>query len=440
VNANTTRSEVPAELARFATLSRGPSVGDPAGAPPEPSVGGDAQGMSVLSATAAKSLDATVGPVADNGTLGRLTSYCPNGGIHAGFATEPEPGPVPTSLDGLMTGYELRARLRPAAASKRIACCGARVFEDPTVLTEEFEDGTRRARWTGITMCGRSGCPVCGAIKARRFHQQVLRTLQIGGLWQHVIVTVPHEAGESWDTVYWRVIDGVRSLTKGQCGRVVTPLVEATIRATETTYSTRHGWHVHCHLLWKLRRPLLAEEMAIVATEWSLSTRSRVEYGVRFGASFSCDLPHERMQAADYVSKLALEMGGASKIAHAEHWSLGELYHRAARGEWIELVKEYQEQTRGKRLYQLDRRAKAMHDDMPELAGCRVVRWWTTLVDRVEFSALARRERWSGEVLAVYLPLETAARCRGDPRDQVEDTIYALICANKPNVATTVAT
>lgn len=364
----------------------------------------------------------------EDGTLGRITGYCPDR-----INPAPSCGPVADTerLNRLSSSYELRARLRSHAADARIAKCGSVVYTDPTLITDEMEDGSREARWSGIVLCNRAGCPVCGAAKAKRFRESVLRTLSSGGLWQHVILTVPHTPGEEWSEVYERLLNGVRASTKGLTGRVVMEEVDASIRATESTWSTRSGWHVHLHVLWKLRRPLLDEERAIMARQWSETTGAHPVHGCMFGLAFNCVLEQKRRQAASYISKIASEMSGCGKSAHPEHWTLGELYHRACEDEtFVPLVQEYQMATKGRRLYQLDRRAQALHDTAPELPERVVVRSWITVVDRVEFRGLSQRERFGGDVLATYLPLEVAIRARGDPRDQIEDTIYGLLSAS----------
>jgi len=335
-------------------------------------------------------------------------------------------------LRRLASSYELRAHLRPYAVDDRIRKCGSVVYTDPQLITVEWEDGSRSARWSGIVLCNRAGCPVCGAARARRFHDQLLRTLGSGGLWQHVILTVPHTPADSWSDVYERLLAGVRGLSHGQAGRIVMRDVQATVRATETTWSVRSGWHVHLHVLWRLPRRLLDEERAVVAAQWAATTGAHLEHGCRFGLTADCDQPDVRQQFAAYLAKLAHEMSGTAKVAHPEHWTLGELYQRATEDEqFVPLVRAYQRETKGRRLYQLDRRAQQLHDSAPEFPARVVVRSWTCPVDRQEYRSLSRRER-AGDALALYLPLEAAVRARGDPLDEVEDTVYSLLAARPP--------
>jgi hypothetical protein len=325
-----------------------------------------------------------------------------------------------------MGSFRVRALLRRHATSPRIAKCGRVVHEDPSVETVVLASGERQARWTGVVTCQRAGCPVCEAARARRLGRAVRRTLPAGGTWAHVTLTVPHKQGETWATVYDRVLTGVRGLTKGRPGRLLREMVEATIRATETTWSVRSGWHVHAHVLWKLQRTLTDDEQLVVRTAWSELTGASVEHGMRFGRVFRAG---DGAAAAAYLEKIALEITGSSKRAHAEHWSLGDLYQRAAGGTGVELIQEYQRQTKGRRLYQFDRRAQAIHDAAPELPETVVVERWVTPIERHHFSSLSRAEY--GDPLAVYLPLEVAIRARGDPSNDVEDTIFSVILASQ---------
>jgi len=340
-----------------------------------------------------------------------------------------------------MRSFQLRTALRKHAAHARIAICGTRVYTDPQVVTQELASGERRARWSGVVLCGRAGCPVCSETKARKFGDRVRRTLSAGGLWQHVIFTLSHGPRDSWSYTYDRLLDGVHAMTKGGAGRLLAGLVEATIRSSETTWSVRAGWHVHFHVLWRVRRSVLPAERELLAQQWSSQTGASVEHGLRFGACFDCDDPSGSAAAASYVSKLAHEMSGEHKRAHREHFTLGEIYQRAAgiasrphedgdeQGPWIDVVRSYQTATHGRRLYQLDRRAKAIHDQAPELPELVVLHEWRTTIERAEFSGLSRCERFHGEPLACYLPLEAAAKARGDPSELVGNVVTDLLQA-----------
>lgn len=383
--------------------------------PPGPEIGGSVETAQ------------PVGSVAATPALGRLTGNYPDSRKQASPASPPA-----DRLDRFWCLNDIRTRVRKHAVTQRIAMCGTIVYTDPHIVTQELASGERRVHWSGVMLCQRAGCPVCATTAAGKFREKVERTLRgAGGLWQHVIITVPHQRGDSWRATYNRVLAGLQELSKGLAGSVVMPLVEATIRAAETTVSERSGWHPHCHLMWKLKRPLLLAEQEILQKQWADRTGASPEHGLRLGASFDCSDGAGARAAANYVGKLAQEMSGGHKHAHPEHWTLGEVYSRAADGDArsIAWVREYQEQTKGRRLYQFDARAKALHDAAPELPELQVVQEWHTLVDRAEFSGLSRAERYLREPAALWLPLEVAARSRGDPADAIADTITSLLQA-----------
>lgn len=372
-------------------------------------------------------------PLAGVGTNGALGSS-----PATAHPASKEPDSQPDRLAALQDSYALRTQLRRHAADKRIAVCGTRVFGDPVVVTQELGSGERRAHWKGVILCNRVGCSVCGAVRARRFGERVQRMLQAGGDWQHVIFTVPHSRRDAWGDVFERLLQGLRDLSKGTSGYVLKTVVKATARATEDTWGMRAGWHVHFHVLWQLGRPLLEAERQLLGERWAQVTGAHAEYGMRFGACFNCDQADQRAKAARYVSKLAAELSGTAKQAHPEHFSLGDIMRRAAAGDprFVALLREYQTAAKGRRLYQLDRRARQLHDAAPELPELTVLREWHTSVDRAEFSGLSRAERYGGEPLAVFLPLEVATRTRGDPSDDVADVVGALLQAfdsPKPN-------
>jgi hypothetical protein len=369
------------------------------------------------------SLASTPGIETPGAALGSLTGYYPDSEKTAEYEAE--------QRARLLESYELRTKLRTHAADERIAVCGTRVFGDPAVVCQELGSGERRAHWSGVILCNRAGCSVCGAVRARKFGDRVRRTLAAGGTWQHVIATVPHRRGDSWASVYERLLIGLQDLSRGKAGKVHNGLLEASIRATETTWSARNGWHVHFHLLFKIRREYLEAEKMLIREQWSQFTNAALEHGLRFGACFDCDQPEQAGAAASYVSKLAAELSGHGKRAHAEHWTMGEVFRRAAHGEplFVGLLREYQTATKGRRIYQLDRRAKLLHDQAPELPELVVVQEWRTTVERAEFSGLSRAERFGREPLAVYLPLEVAIAARGDPAEHVCGAIDDLLRA-----------
>jgi hypothetical protein len=392
----------------WGAVNRAPSVGASRGGRPGPFSGGDAGG------------GLSGGSSGVDASLGSLPGYCPHRGKHARL------GEVAPPIERLGSSFELRARLRRHAVSPRIAKCGRVVHTDPSVVTEVYASGERRARWTGLVTCQRAGCPVCEAARARKLGRAVRRVVAAGGTWTHVALTVPHAAADRWSAVFDRLLSGLRGLSHGAAGRILRSLVDATVRATESTWGERHGWHVHFHVLWNVRRPLTDGERETIARAWSDLTGASLEHGCRFGRTY---VAREHDQAAEYVDKLAREIEGSSKHAHSEHWTLGELFWRAARGERVDLLQDYQTETRGRRLYQLDRRARRMHDAAPELPETRVVERWITPLERHTFSDLSRAE-WR-DPSAVYLPLEVAITMTGDPSDAIEEAVFELVWADQ---------
>lgn len=418
--------------------AREPSVGDP-GEPPgcaRSALGGEdpdrvagqtsgSDGWAALDWGASR--PAPCNTSGQEGALVSLTGYCPTSRNHA--ESDSERQTEYEVQERLLWEYETRALLRPHAADQRIGGCGARVYTDPFIVTREFASGARRAHWSGIVLCNRMGCPVCGRLRAQRFGQQVQRTLGAGGLWQHVVMTVSHTIDDSWESIYERLLEGVRSLTRGTCGRAIMPIVEATIRATEATWSFFRGWHVHFHVLWRLRRELQPGEKELVNKQWAAETGADLEQGIYWGGLFDCSKSSESEQAAKYVSKMSLELAGYAKKASPTHWHIYEIYDKAAKGDirFIDLVQQYQRATKGKRLYQFDRRAARIRDAAPQLPELVVTAEWRTPVYREEFAGLSRIERYGRDRLATYLPLEIAMTARGDPAGDVDEQINLLL-------------
>ena len=69
-----------------------------------------------------------------------------------------------------MTPGELRARLRPIASNERDRFCGVKASSVHPTLQVRRQDGARKARFTGVMLCGHIwSCPVCSRVlRAKR--------------------------------------------------------------------------------------------------------------------------------------------------------------------------------------------------------------------------------------------------------------------------------
>lgn len=421
-----------------------------------------------------------VQPPSRDGALGSLTGYSRNSQKQGTPAPEPQAdNDRPRDADrfliaaereitprdenrqlSLAKRYELRTKTRDKSLVARIRKCGTRIYDDPTICTRELGNGDRTAHWCGVIQCQRAGCPWCGGKKADKFGKQALRVLNQAGtveggrqIVQHVISTVPHLLSDPLEVVYDRLLDGVAALSKHRLMQRVT----FTMRAAEFTWGPEYGWHAHAHSVWGLdpewwrkyamrlelaypgamsrfergpkRPPLLKAEKQLLSKVWAENTGADLEHGLKFGAAFDCRFEWGRERAARYISKLGHELRGTGK--KTKNFSLAEIFERAAKGDplFVRLMREYQQATTGRRLYQIDKRAKKLHDASEPLPEEIILKEWVTVVDRAEFSGLSRIERFGRDRLAVYWPIDAAATARGDPAVDIQQTIDSLLRA-----------
>jgi hypothetical protein len=129
-------------------------------------------------------------------------------------------------------------------------CCRHPVDEAVKIYQNESAVG-----YSGITRCGNVwACPVCCAKVMRR------RSEQIGALFDAV-----HKAGGSAVMVTWTAAsqisyklgfsmsafkDAKRTLTQNREYRSLAKLRTGAVTATELTYNSTNGWHVHQHDVW----------------------------------------------------------------------------------------------------------------------------------------------------------------------------------------------
>lgn len=351
-------------------------------------------------------------------------------------------------MGDLGEAYELRARLRPLAVTARVRDCGRRPITDaPELVVRDYgENEKRRAWWTGLLRCGRQhACPVCAARVAADRAEELDRMMKgAGGRWQMVTLTLKHHRGESLQTLLDALLKAWRLVRRQRLMRdIFDARVTATVRAVEATGGWDeggNGWHPHIHLL--LRTSEWSErDRAVLEWLWAKTLGERAGWA---GIAVHWSTPIESWQSnrARYLSKLGAEVAGIGKRAWGTHhgrlgpWQIAEaaLYRPERedeppmtheerercdffRSKW----EEYQRALRGRRLLELDERAKAFAVEAE--VALEVKKEWTLTFHREEFQALAAFERV--EPRALWFLVEAALTAGPDPpgivRSYVDD-------------------
>jgi hypothetical protein len=326
----------------------------------------------------------------------------------------------------LEAAYALRAHLRRLAVSARVRDCGRRAITPaPTLEVRQAQSGERQAWFAGVLRCGRQhSCPVCGARRAAHRAQELtdLQRADLGtamtltlesakrgprevrleaGAWRMLTLTLRHHRGQALAAlidqlfVAWRSTRATRSVRE-----VFERRVSASARALEVTWSERAGWHPHIHLMIRTSA-WTDDEKRTLEREWLARVPGLAGVAIAWS-----DTP------AEYLAKLGAEVAGVAKKAKRGHYSGWQIARAAlASASFAVLWSEYQRAMHGRRILELDERAKALASLAP--APEPFARTWTIELYSEEYSELARLER--EDPLALWLVLDCVCASGCDP-------------------------
>lgn len=318
----------------------------------------------------------------------------------------------------------LRAKLRKVAVDRRVAKCGLFGLGIPEVVIQDAPGG-RNAWWGKVQHCQRQwGCPVCAGRKAATRADELDRLMMADrdGRWQMVTLTLRHHGGESLREVLGRLVRAWRAVRAHRTVRtIMKQRVSASCRALEVTFGS-NGWHPHIHILWRTSE-WTATERAELEALWCSAAGAELGVGVRWSTPIYSWQP----ERARYLARLGCEVSGVGKAARAGHltpWQVANYAAEAKRAavcdaRWLFRWREFQESMKGRRVLELDERAKAMVPPKPE----RVHEERRVSVLGEVYEAIARRHWW--------LPLAVLEAAQGGTIDEaakaVENAIEDLI-------------
>lgn len=231
-----------------------------------------------------------------------------------------------------------------------------------------------------------------------------------GAQWMMLTLTFAHYRGERLENLLLTLFQAWRRVRATRAVRAIFERrVSATARALEVTWSPVNGWHPHIHLL--LRGSEWSDDdKATLEREWAAALPGRTLEGVALKWSTT---------PATYLSKLGAEVAGVGKRARGESLSPWQLAESCVRGEPGEreprraLWREYQSAMKGKRVLELDERAKRLAEDVREEEEA-IQRWELALYPE-EWFAVASCERF--DPLVLWTLLEDAVNSGPDPPD-----------------------
>jgi len=214
------------------------------------------------------------------------------------------------------------------------------------------------------------------------------------GRWQMVTLTLRHHGGESLREVLGRLVNAWRAVRAHRIVRTTMKArVTASCRALEVTFGS-NGWHPHIHILWRTSE-WSADERAELERLWCAAAGAELGVGVRWSTPIYSWQP----ERARYLARLGCEVAGAGgKAARAGHLTSWQVANYAADAKakavcdarWLFLWREFQESMKGRRILELDERAKAMVPEKVE----RVLGERRVPVYAEVYEAIARKDWW----------------------------------------------
>lgn len=307
----------------------------------------------------------------------------------------------------MAAAYELRSQLRMRAATFRVRFCGCgTVSGDPAIVIQEFGK-QRRAHFSGVMMCQRQyACPVCCARRGaeRRAELDAMMRADPNGEWCMLTLTLRHTLADSLRELNamlmaaWRRVRATRRVRD-----IFDKHVRASGRNLDVTWGKTFGWHPHLHIILATTE-WSEEERAVLADEWERALPGRTERhcATHWSEPFRGGSAAQR---AYYVAKLAAEVVGIAKTPKKDNMTPWQIARAALSNEraWTLWV-EYQEAMKGRRVLELDERAKTLARvgaETPE-----PTQQWRVELYKDEYLALVAWER--DEPGVMYRVLETA--------------------------------
>ncbi len=177
----------------------------------------------------------------------------------------------------------------------------------------------------GLQTCGNVWCcPACSyKVRVKRAFEIALavrRHLDRGGGVLHIVVTMPHRAGEALADLWSILSDCWAHVTSGGGWKTFCDRhnVAGYVRATEVTHSWASGWHPHCHVLLFVDRPMspVENEDGFYALRKAIRNRWCTRMAGMHGRTMSTEFgirvdpvkADEANGAGQYLTKVGYEM------------------------------------------------------------------------------------------------------------------------------------
>ncbi len=151
------------------------------------------------------------------------------------------------------------------------------VRRDPTVTVYQSIEH-RTAFYGGLITCGSgAACPVCAAKVQERRRAELAKLIE----WAYeqgyqpimVTLTAPHTRSQKLKELRQKQAKALSGLRSGKGGQTMRERLgfEGLARALEVTYG-QHGWHLHTHELWLVRKDVDADAAkALILERWRAS-------------------------------------------------------------------------------------------------------------------------------------------------------------------------
>lgn len=205
--------------------------------------------------------------------------------------------------------------------------CGCHTFRVPgSDVSLRINKTDKTVFYSGLQTCGSVwACPVCARKITQGRADEIRQAIDIfknrkpGGFVGMLTLTIPHDKGQSFETVRDRLQKGLRDMKRAKSRRRRTwgdLGVFHTITGIEPVYAERNGWHIHYHILVFFESaPDLADIKGVIVDEWiryagqGLSEKKKADM-----ADHAVDLVPVKSWN-DYLTKLSQQKASDSEIA-----------------------------------------------------------------------------------------------------------------------------
>jgi len=254
--------------------------------------------------------------------------------------------------------WRLQARAKKLRPNSRVSECHV-ILKDRALGVDVVLTSSGRAIYKGLRLCGLLWeCPLCASFITKRRRAELLEVTskwrQSGGCLYHLVLTIPHHAGERLSPLLAAFNEARRRFfNRKQWKRLAASLgVEYSVVCREVTWGA-NGWHVHSHQIlfvrgqgfdcWKVGDEIF-EMWRVACLAVGLPAPNR--RGVELQAASAAGAYLSKWGLEDEVTRSHIKHGHEG---HLTAWDFLRLYAETNESMWGALYNEFCDAMHGSR-------------------------------------------------------------------------------------------